>query len=764
MEMRSESQEAIKTHFITCPLCEATCGLEVTSQAQRVLTIKGDKDDVFSQGYLCPKAYSLKELHEDPDRLRQPVIRRTNPTGESYWDKVSWEEAFGEIERRLLPLIKEQGAEAVGAYIGNPNVHNLSGQFYLPVFLRALGSRNVFTASTVDQYPKQIACGFMYGTALSVTIPDVDRTDYMLILGANPLVSNGSLLTAPGLRDRLRALRKRGGKIVVIDPVRTRTAQEADQHHFILPGSDAYLLLGLVQTLIEENLANPGEKLLEHSVGLETVRELALAFSPEVVAPRCGIAAETIRQIARDLAAAPQAIVYGRMGTCTQEFGTLTSWLVDVLNFLTGNLDREGGVLFPKAAAGARNASGTPGKGKGVQIGRWKSRVRGLPEVLGELPVACMAEEIETPGKGQIRALVTIAGNPILSTPNSARLQRAFESLDFVLSVDIYLNETSRLADVVLPPPSPLSRQHYDIALYQLATRNVANYSPPVFDRETNQPDESDILLRLSAILSGSGNSWQAAAQLDEAVISQAVKRELETPGSPLAGRDAREIVAELNQRQGSLRMLDLLLRSGPYGDQFGGQAEGLSLEKLEAQPHGVDLGPLQPRIPEVLRTPSGKIELSPAPLIADVERLRQGLAQQSATPDQMLLIGRRHLRSNNSWLHNLNVLVKDGEKRCTLLMHPSDARRLELEDGRLAQISSRVGQVKAEVELTENIMPGVVSLPHGWGHNLPGVQLQVAAQHGGVNSNFLTDDQLCDQLSGNAVLNGIPVTVTKHY
>src|SRR3989440_12422911 len=505
--------------------------------------------------------------------------------------------------------------------------------------------------------PKHVVAGLMFGTLFSIPVPDLERTEYLLLLGANPLVSNGSLMTAPDMRDRLRRLRQRGGKVVVIDPYRTRTAQEADEHHFIRPGYDAHFLFAIVHTLFDEGLVAPG-KLAEPITGLEQVRVLAEPFPPERGAAACGIAASTIRSIARDLAAAPQATVYGRIGTCTQAFGTLTSLLVDVLNILTGNLDREGGAMFPKAAAGARNANGIPGRGRGVRFGRWKSRVRGLPEYYGELPASCLAEEIDTPGQGQVKALITLAGNPALSTPNSHRLQQALGLLDFIVSVDIYLNETTRYANVILPPPPALARSHYDLALYQLAVHNVAHYSPPVLEREPGTLDEWEIFLRLAGILAGQGADADPH-RIDDFTAATLIKREAATPDSRVEGRDVGELLEALQPRQGPERILDFLLRSGPYGDGFNGQ-EGLSLAMLEAHPHGVDLGPLQPRIPEALRTPSGKIELSPQPMLDDVERRRASLEQSLASSDgQMLLIGRRDLRSNNSWMHNLHVLTK---------------------------------------------------------------------------------------------------------
>ena len=721
-------------HYRTCPFCEATCGLEIETEGREVVSIRGDKQDVLSHGFICPKAFGLKELHEDGDRLTTPLVRRDGELVEA-----SWDEAFEEIDRRLTPILEQHGRNAVAVYLGNPNAHNLSAMVYGPAWLRALGSKNVYSASTVDQMPKQVSAGLMFGTILSIPVPDVDRTDHILILGANPLVSNGSLLTAPDMRGRLRGIRERGGKVVVIDPRRSRTAEEADEHHFIRPATDAHLLLGIACTLVEEDLCTPGP-LAEHCNGLDEVLELVGEFPAERVAPVCGIAPDEIRRMARELAAADSAAVYARIGTTTQEFGTLASWLVDVLNVLTGNLDREGGAMFTLAAAAQRNSTGEAGRGKGVSIGRWHSRVRGLPEAYGELPVACLAEEIDTPGEGQVHGLITVAGNPVVSTPNSGRLEGAIGSLDFMLSIDIYVNETTRHADVILPAPEPLEKSHYDLALYQLAVRDVANYSPPVFEYNGGRPDEWQVFLRLAGIVSGQGPAVDIDA-LDDLVARTVAQREL-------PGQDPDEVLSSLEPRRGPERILDLFLRAG---------AHDITLTDLEANPHGVDFGPHRPRIPDVLRTASGKIELAPEPIVADLDRLRASLDRRSN--GGMVLIGRRQLRSNNSWMHNLNALVK-GKDRCTMHVNPEDASRLGLADGARAVVRSAAGQVEAPVEITDAIMPGVVSIPHGWGHDAPGVRMQVASEHPGVNSNVLADETLVDPLSGNAVLNGIPVEI----
>jgi anaerobic selenocysteine-containing dehydrogenase len=729
--------------FRTCPLCEATCGLalEVDAAAHTVTKVRGDADDVFSHGFLCPKGVSIKELHDDPDRLRTPLVKQ--PDGS--FAPASWDEAFALIAEKLPAVIERGGRDAVAAYIGNPSAHSLAFLLYGKVLLKAIGTKNIFSASTVDQFPKQVASALMFGTGTTVAIPDLDRTDYLLCLGANPLASNGSLMTAPDARGRLQAIRKRGGRIVVVDPRRSRTAQEADEHLAIRPGTDALLLMALLHVVFAEGLSSLGA--VDGRVGgLDEVRALAADFPPEAVAAATGLEAETIRRTARAFATARSAVAYGRIGTTTQAFGTVASWLIDILNIVTGNLDRPGGAMFPLPAGGLPNTKGEPGRGRGAIFGRWGSRVRGLDEVFGELPVACLAEEIQTPGEGRVRALITVAGNPLLSTPNSDRLAAAMDELDFMVSVDIYLNETTRHADVILPSPSPLEKAHFDFIFQGFSVRNYANWSPAVLERPAGMPDEWETVLRLVGVVTGQGADVDVGA-IDEFVARAAIGKEVADPFSPWHGRDVDDALAELAPRTGSERLVDLMLRTGPYG---------LTLADLEAKPHGIDLGALAPRLHEVLRTPSGKIELAPPMLVDDVARLHEALA---TPPAELVLIGRRDLRSNNSWMHNLPLLVR-GPERCTLHVHPEDAQRLALTDGSRATIRSRVGELNVPVEVTDDIRPGVVSLPHGWGHDAAGAEMGVAGAHPGVNSNVLTDEDVVEPLTGTAVLNGIPVTV----
>ncbi len=708
-------------------------------------------DDVFSKGFICPKGSTLRQLHEDPDRVRRPLVKRNGVHVE-----VEWSDAWAEVERGLLGVIERHGRQAVGVYIGNPNAHNLAGMTFGRSVMHSLGTRNIFSASTVDQMPRQVAAAYVFGSGSTVPVPDLDRTDHLMILGANPYASNGSLCTAPDFPGRIEAIRARGGKVVVVDPRRTRTADEADEWLAIRPGTDALFLAAMVQVVSSEGLVSVPAHLVAHVRGLAEVLAACAPFTPETVAAATGLAPEVIRRSARELVAAERGSVYGRIGTTTTEFGTTASWLIDVVNLVTGNLDVVGGAMFAKPVASRPRK---PGAGPGFRVGRGRSRVRDLPEVMGEYPAAAMADEITTPGTGQLRAMVTIAGNPVLSTPNSDQLDAALSELEFMVSVDIYLNETTRHADVILPSPSALQKSHYDLLLLQFAVRNVANFSPPVLALDDDQPDEWEILAKLALIAQGAGADADAAI-VDDMMIRSLIESLVRDEHSSVFGRDVEDLLVELSKggRRGPDRMIDLAIQTGPYGAAFGaGPVEGASLDLLLEHPHGVDFGALEPRLPEVVHTPSGMVELDHPVLMADLARLSASIAD--LTERELVLIGRRHLRSNNSWMHNVAVLVK-GTPRCTLQVHPDDAARLGLVDGGRARITSRVGTVDAPVEVTDAVRPGVVSLPHGWGHGQADTRMRVAAERAGTNSNVLTDHESMDPLSGTSVLNGIPVVV----
>jgi anaerobic selenocysteine-containing dehydrogenase len=741
-DSRTESRTALRV----CPLCEATCGLTLTIESGRVTQARGDRDDVFSQGFICPKGASFGALDSDPDRLRTPLVRRDGELCEA-----SWAEAFDAVAAGIRGVVERYGPNSVGTVFGNPNVHTVAGALYPPVLIAGLGTRSVFSASTVDQMPKHVSSGLLYGDANAIPVPDLDRTDHLLLIGANPLESNGSLCTAPNFPGKLKALKARGGTLTVIDPRRTRTAKLADRHIAIRPGTDALLLAAMTHVLFEEHLVDPGE-LAPHLQGVDELAEAIRDFTPEAVAEACDVDADTIRALARELAAAPTAAVYGRIGSCTVPHGTLASWLVDVLGILTGNLDRPGGALFPQAATDKTPRPAGPSHG--FALGRWHSRVGRHPEAKGELPLSALAEEIDTPtAEGEpIRALIAVAANPVLSAPDGNRLDKALDSLDFMVSVDPYLNETSRHAHVVLPPPPPSQSPHHDFALNTLAVRNQVRYNRAAVPLEPGRMAETEIFARL--VLAATGMHGADPAAVDAMVIDQTLGKAVKEPHSPVHGRDPQQLAKELGGGTGPERRLDLMLRLGPYGDGFGVRPDGLSLAKVLAHPHGIDLGPLRPRLPQPLKTRSGKIELLPRPIADDLPRLRAALRE---LPAGILLIGRRHLRSNNSWMHNVPALT-GGTNRCTLHIHPEDAARLGVLDGAPVRIKGAGGEVVAPAEITDVVRRGVVSLPHGWGHDRPGTRLTHAAVDPGVNVNQLLDGSLLDPLSGNAVLNGVPI------
>ncbi|ASR33709.1 dehydrogenase [Prauserella marina] len=695
------------THHHTCTLCEATCGITVSVDGGRVTAIRGDELDPLSRGFLCPKGVALADVHHDPDRLRRPIVR----SGDD-WFETSWDAAFELVAAGLTETRREHGKDALAVYQGNPTAHNLGLLLFGQPFFRSLGTRNRYSATSLDQLPHMLAALEMFGNQLLMPVPDVDRTDLFVCFGGNPAVSAGSIMTAPDIRARLRAVRK----VVVVDPRRTETARLADEHLFIRPGTDALLLLSLINVVFAERRECTG-RLTSRLVGFDIMREVASGFAPEVTAPVTGVDPGRVRALAREIAGTPRAVVYGRVGVCTQEFGGLATWLVVVLNALTGHLDEPGGAMFTTPAVDVLPLSSLTGQRGG--FGRYHSRVRRLPEFDGELPVSTLADEIETPGRGQVRALITVAGNPVLSSPNGRRLDTALAGLDFMVSIDPYLNETTRHADVILPPTVHLERSHYELGLANYAVRNTARYSPPVVERASDQRHDWEIVLQLASRVLGGG----------------ALARTLGGFGpEPL---------------------LSLGLLAGPHGLRK--LHKGLSLGSLKRRPHGVDLGPLERRLPARLATRGKKINLVPKIYLDDVPRLRALLDRP--VRDGLVLIGRRQVRSNNSWMHNSERLVK-GKDRCTLLVHPDDADERGLADGDLAVLSSAVGTIEVPVEITDTVMRGVVSLPHGWGHDRKGTRLRVAERHPGVSVNDVTDERLVDELTGAAVLSGIPVSL----
>ncbi len=701
------------THFRSCTLCEATCGVAIELDGDQVISVRGDDADPFSKGYICPKGTALADLHEDPDRLRRPM-RRDGDT----WHEIGWDEALDFVASKLREIQKRHGPHAVAVYQGNPTAHNLGLLTYGQLFLRTLGTRNMYSATSLDQLPHMLAALQMFGHQLLMPVPDIDRTELFICLGANPLASNGSIMTAPDVKSRLKSIRDRGGRVIVLDPRRTETAERADRHLFIRPATDAVLLLAMIHTLFAENRVRLGRL---QATGVDDLRAVSQRWTPERAASITGVAADDIRDLARALATTEKAVLYGRIGVCVQEFGGLAAWLCYAINALTGHLDEPGGLMFTTPAVDPLPLAGLLGFEGG--FARWTSRVSGKPEFGGELPMTVFAEEITTPGDGQIRALITSAGNPALSAPGGATLEDALSSLELMVSIDPYLNETTRLAHIILPPTSPLARSHYDAALFAFAVRNVAKYSPPLFERAADERHDWEICLGLLTRMRVPG----VAVHLAERVLG----------------------------KLGPEAIIDVALRAGPHGLRKG--LKGLSLGKLRAHPHGIDLGPLESRLPGRLGTSDRKVHLAEAIYLDDLPRLDRAF---ETAPSELVMVGRRHLRSNNSWMHNSLRLVK-GPPRCTLLIHPHDAASRGLVDGSSARVTTVRGSIEVPVEITDEMMPGVVSVPHGWGHGRAGTRMRVASSVPGVSVNDVLDPSRIDSLTGTSALFGQPVEVT---
>ena len=703
------NMDNIKTHYRTCNLCEAMCGIEIKHEGEKILSIKGDKNDPFSKGYICPKATALQDLYEDPDRLRAPMERTENG-----WKELTWADALDKVADGITRLQKKHGTNSLGIYLGNPNVHNMGSMLTARHLLTGLKSRSRFSATSIDQLPHHIVCMHLFGHMLRIPVPDINRTQHMLIIGANPLASNGSIMTAANVRQKLKDIRKRDGKVVVIDPRRSETAEAADEHHFIRPGSDILLLLAMLNEIYAQDFIKESQA-SEHADELEKIKTLAQGYTPEKVASSIGINSQEIKRMVKEYCEAGSAVLYGRMGVSVQEFGLLSQYLIMLINLITGRIDVEGGLMFPNPAVDIVNSSG-PG-----YLGKRKTRVRQLPDFNGDFPVVAMSEEMLTPGEGQIKGFINIAGNPVLSTPNGEQLDKALEQLEFMVSVDYYLNETSKHANIILPPVSPLERDHYDVTFHGLAVHNTTKYSPALFKTPKGQKGD-----------------WQISLELAKRLDKKA------------------SFSTKLNRFLTNLLGPKFLLNEGLKRSQY----KGLSLKALKKNPHGIDLGPLKPMLPGAIKHKDKKIHLNVDFYQADLERVTQKFnldAPQSET--ETLLIGRRHVRSNNSWMHNSQRLVK-GKSRCTLMLHPTLAEKNSISDGQKVKVTSRVGSVEIEAEITSTIMPGVVSIPHGWGHNRKGTGQKIAQKNAGVSVNDLTDDLFIDQLCGNAAVNGVPVVL----
>ena len=699
--------DELKKHYRTCNLCEAMCGIEITYRGKEIKSIKGDPKDPLSEGHICPKAIALQDIYNDPDRLKTPL--RKKETGE--WEEISWDVAYEEISTKIKSIQKEFGVNAVGSYLGNPNAHNFGNGVFLPLYLKALGTNNRYSSASADQLPHHFASNFMFGHGLIMPIPDIDRTDFMLIIGGNQMVSNGSMMTAPNFSKRMKRIQERGGKIVVVDPRRTETARKSNEHIFIRPERDALLLLGLIKTIQEKGLVNL-RHLRESLFDFEKLDEITKDFSLEKIASIIGISVDKIESLATEFVSAPSAVCYSRMGASTQLFGGLCQWLTNVLNIISGNFDRAGGAMFTQPAFDVLKI--TNKKGKLESYGRYRSRVRNLPYYNSEFPVSTLADEILTEGDGQIKAMICIAGNPVLSSPNGERLASALSKLDFMVSVDIYLNETSRHADIILPVATGLEIPHFDIFFNIFSVKNTVKYSPPLFEKRLDQKYDWEILRKFISILTD-----QPESQLTPEYV------------------------------------LDNMLQSGIHSDK------GLNLEMLKQHPHGIDLGALQPCLVNRLQTNDDKIRLAPQILVDDLARLKSTFFSNKSLSNEFpfQMIGRRLLRSHNTWMHNSYRLVK-GKNECTMILNPRDAEALQIQNGDIVKVTSKVGSIEIETQLSDEIMEGVVSIPQGWGHGRKGVKMKVAQEHPGISINELTDHERIDELTGNAALNGVGVRV----
>lgn len=724
-------------HHRTCPLCEGMCGVTVKVEGGQVATVRPNRQDVWSQGHVCPKGTTLGALHDDPDRLRTAMVRDG-----SEWKSASWDTALERLEELAEGVRNRHGPHAFAAYGGNMAGKDATLSRYTGLMLATSGIQQVYSSGTVDQHPKNLSAMLMFGNEWKIPIPDLDNTDLFVIFGGNPAASKGSIFSHRDVMGAMRDLRARGGRVIVIDPVRTKTAQAADQWIGLKPGTDAALMLGVAHVLFARGAVRLRhlDGLIE---GLDALRDVAGEFSPQVVAPFCGIEASIIEDLADELIRTDRSAIYGRIGTCTQSFGTLASWMIDVLAILTGNLDRRGGSMWSRPAASLVDMLATLPDGMPVVMG--KSRVRGVPAVLGQFPASCMAEEIATPGPGQIKGLVTFAANPALSAPDSGKLAQALPLLECMVSLDNYINETTRHAHVILPSPSFLESAHFDMWSWIFCLTSGGHYSPPVFP-PVDRPDHWRIVARVGAIIGG-----QPGADID--AMDDGYFRALATG----RGIDPDLAITALPER-GPARILDLAIRAGPFGDRFGAVAGGLSLDSFRNQPDGVIIGPATPQAQEGFATSSGKIEIAPALILSDIPRLKLALG---ANDPALVLVSRRHLRSMNSWMHNVDTLVK-GKDRCTVQMHSADAATRGLEGGDLVTLTSAAGSIVVPMEIDDDIRPGVVSMPHGWGHSDAQTHLSVAKVHPGANTNVLSPGTLVDVISGNAVLNGIPVEIAK--
>jgi len=723
-------------HYRTCHLCETMCGIEVEHDGKNIIAIRGDQNDVLSKGNICPKATGLQDIHTDPDRLRKPLIRqRIDPAKKSDkdgWREVEWDEAINFAAEGVAATQRRHGTGAAGSYCGRSTAHNIGALLGVNLLRKGLETRHIYTGSTCDQVPHNFAWHHMLGHQFFATVPDIDRTDYFLMLGTNPKISNGAMMsTGANAYKKLNAIRERGGKAVLIDPRRNETAPYCDEHHFIKPNTDALLLIGLIKSIIDNGLTDLG-RLEPYIVGYEQVVRMIDDFELNQIARATGISVETIERLAREFADADKAVCYGRTGVSMVEFGGLCLWLIMVLNIITGNLDKPGGMMFPRNAIDSLPATSS-------SYDRYRSRIRQRPEFGGEFPMAILGDEILTPGDGQLKALVALAGNMVLSMADGNHTERALSQLEFMVSIDPYLNETTRFADVILPPAGPFEKQHYDLFYHTYDTINWAKYSPALFKPKGKVYTDYEII-----------------GELMEGIRAKRATSLVQRLTVRVTGWISRKLLSVD-------RIIDLGLRFGPYGSGINPfNTTGLNLKRLKKAPHGVFLGELTPCLPKRLFTSDKTIRLAPQPMLDDLPRLKahlDKLQSQAEETDTLQIISRLTNRTLG-WMHHSHRLVK-GRNPVELIMHPEDARARSITTNTLVRVSTERDAIEVPVRISDDIMPGVVCLPHLWGHNRPGTRQRVANATPGASYNDLTSVATIDELTGNAIFNGVRVHVT---
>jgi formate dehydrogenase len=723
-------------HRTYCRICEPTCGMIATVEDGKLVQLRPDADHPITKGFSCPKGIEFVHVQNDPDRLLYPM-RRTE-SGE--FERISWDTALDEIGAKLRAIRAAHGGESIGWYAGNPSAFSHSHAIWAGGFVRGLGSKHLYTPNTQDTSSRFVASHLLYGSPTIFPLPDLARTSFLLMVGANPLVSRGSLVAAGNLRDKLTGIVGRGGRVVVVDPRRTETAK-AFEHVAVRPDGDAWLLLAMLHVIFAEGL-DDATTTAAQATGVDVLRTAAARCAPEDAEARCGVPADEIRALARSFATAPSAAAYGRTGACLGRHATLVNVLLDALNVVTGNLDRPGGSVFARPPIDFTALASRLGL---ATFDTYRSRVGDLPEVLGQMAAPLMAAEIETPGPGQLRALIVSAGNPLLSVPGAQDFERALGKLDLQVGIDLYLNETHRHADYVLPATTFYERDDVPLPLAEIQLTPFIQWTDAVAAPRGEARDDWRIIDDL-------------ARQLGFAAVAGVASKWI---GTSRVARLAQRAMGVGAHRLTPTKIVDALLRAGRDGDHFGLRRGGLTLAKLRAQPRGVvlaehvDTGVLTKR----LKHRDRRVHLGDERIAAELTRLLDAPEPSSDYP--LLMIGRREVRSHNSWLHN-TPRFRDATRRHRALVNPVDAAAIGVADGGPARVVSARGAIELPVELSEDVAPGTIAVPHGWGHR--GAGWQTANEAGGANVNELTSSALDDleKLSGMAHLNGVPVRLEK--